>query len=292
MRTVEQVNLKNCIETVHKEARSANGNFYIYDVVYRPQRKYPFKIEEYGLCICLEGEAKGSIDLMSRHLRPSMVAINVPGQLLEQHFMSSDFRGVGIIMNREFVKELGLPYSFQLDRMLRELPLIELQQSQLEALLKYCSMVRKLLEREHPYQMEALHHLTCAFIYGICPYLYQISANRHSTHEEILLQRFLAEVKEHSHYQRKVLFYAERLNISLGHLFFVVKHVSGKSPGEWIDDYVTGEARALLKGTNLTIQQISQQLGFPTQSFFGKFFKRVTGLSPTEYRTCKKYIND
>lgn len=284
MKSIEQVNLKDRIEAVHKEARTVGGEFYIYDVVHSPQRDYPFKIDKYGCCICLEGEAKGCIDLMPCHLKPSMMAINVPEQLLEQHTMSNDFKGVGIIMSREFIKELGLPYNFQLDRMLRESPVIELLPSQLEAMLTYCSMVRRLLERERPYQMETLYHLTSAFFYGIGSYLYQISADRHSTHEEILMQRFLAEVREHSHSQRKLLFYADRLNISLGHLFSVVKRVSGKSPGEWIDDYVTEEARAMLKGTNLTIQQISYQLGFPSQSFFGKFFKRVTGLSPKEYR--------
>lgn len=162
--------------------------------------------------------------------------------------------------------------------------MLDLQPSQLEAMLTYCRMVRRLLERERPYQMETLHHLTCAFFYGIGAYLYQLSVSRHCSNEELLMQRFLAEVKEHSRRERKVLFYADRLCISVGHLSAVVKRVSGKSPGEWIDNYVTEEARAMLKGTSLTVQQISHELGFPSQSFFGKFFKRVTGLSPKEYR--------
>lgn len=198
--------------------------------------------------------------------------------------MSHDFKGIGIVMSQGFIKGLGFPYNFQLDRMLRESPVLELQPAQLEAMLTYCRMVNRLLETERPSQMETLHHLTCAFFYGIGSYLYQLSSSHHYSNEEILMQKFLAEVKEHHRKECKIQFYADRLNISLGHLFSVIKRVSGKSPGEWIDDYVTEEARALLKGTNLTIQQISQQLGFPSQSFFGKFFKRVTGLSPKEYR--------
>lgn len=97
-------------------------------------------------------------------------------------------------------------------------------------------------------------------------------------------QRFLGEVKKNYHKERKVQFYADRLNISLGHLFAVIKRVSGKSPGDWIDDYVVSEACALLKGSHLTILQISQELGFPSQSFFGKYFKRNKGVSPKEYR--------
>lgn len=54
--------------------------------------------------------------------------------------------------------------------------------------------------------------------------------------------------------------------------------------GEWIENYVTMEAKMLLKTTDLTIQQISAQLNFANQSFFGKYFKNQTGMSPTDYR--------
>ena len=43
------------------------------------------------------------------------------------------------------------------------------------------------------------------------------------------------------------------------------------------------EVKALLKSTNMTIQQISDELNFPSQSFFGKYFKLVVGMSPKEY---------
>lgn len=284
MKTIEYLNLRRNIEINHKEVRNVGDDFYIYTVSYRSPIGYPFKIDEYGCCICLEGEAKGCIDLIPCSLKPSMMAINVPGQLLEQHSISNNFRGIGITMSQSFIKGLGFPYNFQLDRMLRESPILKLQPSQLEAILTYCSMVNKLLEVKRLYQMETLHHLTCAFFYGIGTHLYQLSANRHYSNEELLMHKFLTEVKTNCRKERKVQFYADRLHISLGHLFSVVKRVSGKSPGEWIDDYITEEARALLKGTNLTIQQISYELGFPSQSFFGKFFKRVMGLSPTEYR--------
>lgn len=284
MKTIEYLNWRKNIEADHKKARSYGDDFYIYEVSYRSLTGYPFKIDDYGCCICIEGEAKGCIDLIPCHLQPSMMAINVPGQLLEQHTMSRDFKGVGITMSQGFIKGLGFPYNFQLDRMLRESPVLELQSAQLEAMLTYCSMVNRLLETERPYQMETLHHLTCAFFYGIGSYLYQLSSNHHYSNEEILMQKFLTEIKTNYRKERKIQFYADHLNISLGHLFSVIKRVSGKSPGEWIDDYVTKEACALLKGTNLTVQQISHQLGFPSQSFFGKFFKRVMGLSPKEYR--------
>ena len=64
----------------------------------------------------------------------------------------------------------------------------------------------------------------------------------------------------------------------------MVKGLTGKSAGAWIDDYVILEAKALLKSTTLTILQVSEALNFANQSFFGKYFKQHTGVSPTQYR--------
>lgn len=282
--SIEYLSLRTAISKSGMETAEVGDDFMVYNFSSRPVPDYPFKITEYGCFICLNGESVGSFDLQPVHQTPSTMVINVPGQLLEQQSMSRDFRGTGITMSREFVKSLGLPYNFHLDRMLRDVPVFYLQPSQLEAMLTYMRMVRKLLETERPFQMETLRHLTCAFFYGIGSYLYQLSENKSYTNEEMLMQKFLSEIKVHYRNHRKVTFYADRLCLSVSYFSTVIKNVSGKTPGEWIDNYVAGEARALLKGSNLTVQQISHQLGFPSQSFFGKFFKRQVGLSPKEYR--------
>ncbi|MGM9687848.1 MAG: helix-turn-helix domain-containing protein [Alloprevotella sp.] len=79
-------------------------------------------------------------------------------------------------------------------------------------------------------------------------------------------------------------FYAARLNITAGYLSTVVRRVSGKSPARLIEELVAKEACAQLKSTSRTIQQISIDLGFPSQSFFGKYFRRAMGCSPLAYR--------
>ena len=284
MNIFEHINLIHILKESHKEAMALGDDFCICEVSQLPMMDVPFKIHEYSCFICLQGEADGHIDLTPFHLKAGSMIVNVPGQLLEQHNMTSDFKGTCVVMSSEFIKGLGLPYNFQLDRMLRESPVVVLQPKQLDALLIYGQMARKLLEEERPFQIETLHHLTCAFFYGIGGYLYQLSENRHYTNEEILMQNFLSAVKAHYRNERKVQFYADQLHISTGHIFAVIKHISGKTPGDWIDEYVVSEACALLKGSHLTIQQISQELGFPSQSFFGKYFKRIKGISPKGYR--------
>ncbi len=63
-----------------------------------------------------------------------------------------------------------------------------------------------------------------------------------------------------------------------------IKEATGRSASDWIDEYVATESKALLYSTTKTIQQIASELHFDSQSLFGKYFKRVTGISPREYR--------
>lgn len=68
------------------------------------------------------------------------------------------------------------------------------------------------------------------------------------------------------------------------HLSNVIKELTGKSAGEWIDSYVILEAKTLLKYSNMSVQEIAYYLNFPNQSFFGSYFKRNTGMSPSQYK--------
>jgi AraC-like DNA-binding protein len=81
-----------------------------------------------------------------------------------------------------------------------------------------------------------------------------------------------------------VKFYADILCITPRYFSKIVKENSGKSPNEWIDEYIMQEAKALLKSGNFTVQQVSDELNFPSQSFFGKYFKRHTGVMPSKYK--------
>jgi AraC-like DNA-binding protein len=102
--------------------------------------------------------------------------------------------------------------------------------------------------------------------------------------QDILVEKFLAIVMENYRKHRMIEFYSEKLFLTPKHLSRVIKERSGKSSCEWIEDHIMLEAMALLKSTDKTIQQISDELNFPSQSFFGKYFKRRAGIAPKEHR--------
>ena len=86
---------------------------------------------------------------------------------------------------------------------------------------------------------------------------------------------------------RSVGFYAGQLNLTPKYLTTIIRKTSGRTAVQWIDDYVVLEAKNLLKYSTMSIQEISYYLNFPNQSFFGKYFKNHTGMTPTAYRLGK-----
>jgi YesN/AraC family two-component response regulator len=102
--------------------------------------------------------------------------------------------------------------------------------------------------------------------------------------KEAITARFIELLNIYFKTQRQLSFYADKLNITPPYLSQVIKEVSGKTAGEMIDEVVVIEAKRLLKDPQYNITEVSDQLNFTSASFFGKFFKKHTGKSPSKYR--------
>ena len=110
-------------------------------------------------------------------------------------------------------------------------------------------------------------------------------------HKEDIFKQFLKLVETHHYKERDISFYAEKLCLTPKYLSSIIRDVSGELAGNWIDNYVIIEAKALLISSNLTIQEICYKLNFSTPSSFTRFFKRITGMSPRKFRTLKVFPN-
>lgn len=107
------------------------------------------------------------------------------------------------------------------------------------------------------------------------------------TRQQEYFERFVKQVALFFREQRSVKFYADSLYITPKYLSTVIKEISGRSAAEWINEFVIQEAKMLLSYSTKSIQEITYDLNFSTQSFFGKYFKRHTGVSPSEFRATK-----
>lgn len=249
------------------------------------QYNYPIKTDLTICCICLRGEIVGKIDLLEYRVAAPGMAISTPGQILEPGRYSDDFHGILVYMTRKFTENFNLLLGHSLIINLRNRPYVSLSEKELLSLITYCDMVRNTIRAsDNPYRLQTIIHLTAAYFYGIGYFLHKALLDKELTKSEATAERFLKKVRDCFKKERSVEYYAAQLHLSSNYLSHVVKEVTGKTAGQWIDDFVTLEAKALLKSTDMTVQQIADELNFPSQSFFGKYFKRVVGVPPKQYR--------
>ena len=103
-------------------------------------------------------------------------------------------------------------------------------------------------------------------------------------HKEEIFQRFLSLLFKYYKKERTIRFYAGKLCLTPSHLTKIIKEASKKSVSNWIDEIVMMSAKAMLKSSDMTVSQISDELNFANSSFFGTYFKKRTGISPLQYR--------
>lgn len=102
--------------------------------------------------------------------------------------------------------------------------------------------------------------------------------------KKMLFIQFMKLLPIHIKKEHIVSFYASELCITPQYLNRIVKINSGRTVYDWISVTLVGEISRLLENKEDSIQQIADSLNFPDQATLTKFFKRQTGMSPTEYR--------
>lgn len=105
-----------------------------------------------------------------------------------------------------------------------------------------------------------------------------------NSHKENIALRFAMLVYEHYKKHKEMAFYADKLCITPQYLTRTIQEVNGQSARELLADYIVLEIKTLLRNANLEIKDIVSQTGFSNQSSLSRFFRRYTGMSPTEYR--------
>ena len=109
--------------------------------------------------------------------------------------------------------------------------------------------------------------------------------------KEQLAYNFFLLILEHYKVEKEVVFYAEKLHITPKYLSAVIKEVSGRSAKDWITEYLVLEIKSLLRNSSMNIQEITLKTNFSNQASLGRFFRKHTGMSPSEYRNLDKEEN-
>ena len=105
-----------------------------------------------------------------------------------------------------------------------------------------------------------------------------------ASRQESVTYRFILSLHDKFHRERSVSFYASEAKLSAGHFTTIVRNATGRTPSQWIAAVTTAYAKMLLESSDKSVKEIAQELNFPEQFTFRKYFKQHSGFSPKEYR--------
>lgn len=100
-----------------------------------------------------------------------------------------------------------------------------------------------------------------------------------------LFNRFMMLLEKDYKISRDVNYYAEKMNISSKYLTNIVSQVTGHTPKTIIDQYVILQLKMHLKRTTQSIKEMAWEFHFADVSFFCRYFKKHTGLTPQQIRS-------
>lgn len=251
--------------------------------------RYPIRVDALCILFVRSGEAHIGIDLVDYTLRRDDLIVIQPKSFLHTFSCTTDFTAYIMACSHNILEQIRprLADVLPLFLHLRTEPMTHLSAEESASICEYYAFLRRRLALgPTPHQQQKIISLLQSALYELLD-IYtlggRLQAYGRSRKEEIMT-RFIMAVSDNFRTERSLGFYAEELGMSSKHLSAVVKQISGRTAGEWIENYVIMEAKVLLTTTDLPIQEIACRLNFANQSFFGKYFKNLTGVSPTHFR--------
>ena len=257
--------------------------------------RFPSRLNALIIGVGTEGETSLTSNLQEFRLKKDSLFIFSPKHILQVQ-SNNRFKAHLIVIAPDFLKRINIDTKRMMPLFLQfgSLPCMELTHAESQSLRSFISMVEQELKgSETDFSSEIIGGLIAATIYKVGDILThyltehpEVDSPIHNRAEEYFRQ-FTELLGEHYKHERSVGFYARQLCITHKYLTTLIKRISGKSVSEWIDNYVILEAKTLLKYSNMSVQEIAYYLNFPNQSFFGSYFKRNAGMSPSQYKAKK-----
>lgn len=249
---------------------------------------HPVRLKATTVLVCLNGEIDCSVNLGRFKVKGNQLLINFASDIIQIH-NARDISGYAIMVSEEYMQQLQLDFKLRAQKYigLRNNGPISVPFEELSYLKPYSTLIRKNIEDDNP---EAIKGLAMALAHTILHLAgrYHTTdiapAQGSSTRAQQIFDKFMTLLQVYHTKERSLQFYADKMYLTPKYFAGVIKSYSGRSVLDWINEYVILEARMMLRYTPMSVQEIAYALNFPSQSAFGKYFKKQTGVGPKKYR--------
>lgn len=254
------------------------------------ETEVPYIVDDNRFGVLLSGEADVTVNLIDYKLTPGTIAYVGKGSTAVLHGSRGEVMLKGLVMHDDFMNLAlhgRMPASFSgkdLNFYLKASP------SEQKTVEDFIQLLWRVVHGEDgDYCMETIYGIVEAlmYYYDFLRRKSTMSSGNPRSREREIFEKFIMLVNANCDRQRQLSFYADQLCLSERYLGTLVGRASGQPAKYWIDRAVVTKAKVMLRHSDLQVTQISDRLNFTNDSFFCKYFRRLTGMSPKDYRELK-----
>ena len=245
----------------------------------------PFVINDYRMGIIVQGEGLININLVERQLNKGMIVFLSPSTIINPVHFSEDYEVMGMALFPDFMmpfSSVQTPIVFKGQVRDFAIPVSDIDFQIAQRLLNTIWFLVNQPDYQRPVVSSLVaalaHHYSAAYTIS----MEQRKANR--SQEQTIFDRFIQLVNQHCVNHHHIAYYADRICLTERYLNSIVRHTSGVTAKEWIDRALIMRVKVELIHTDKPIAQIAEDMNFPNSSFFCKYFKRIVGVTPKDYR--------
>ena len=245
-----------------------------------------FKSEMTLIINCMKGSVKLSINTVDMTLHEKEVMFIIREQFYRVISVSEDFESTFLLISARYMNWIDLKRIIIFQNNSGK----AIQATSHGSFEKFLSLCKNIIIFDNnPEKKEVILLLIKAYIIGMSHFGRVLGEDFENNASSKRVQQFMDILRTKRPLHRSPGYYAELLNISEKHLYFASMKTTGFSAKHWIDQITMIEAKSKLANEKYKLSVIAEELGFNSQTVFGRFFKQKTGLSPREYRKQNSY---
>ena len=250
----------------------------------------PLRFRNLVLVFCDAGELSFELNYTSYTLKENGFLIITPLDIVTFEKSSADYSSIVLVLPSESFSPILKDINLLNFKYIKQSPVIYLQSEYLALYKQILSTLWQLKELVGEDEFDKIASLQISSLSVVQQdYYNKYIAKNDNSYEYIprkkeLFRTFINKLVEAHTVSREVLFYANELGVSSGYLNEVCNEVSGHSAKAIIDSAVTARLKYELSYTTKNIQELADDFNFPSQSYFTRYYKRMTGLTPSEFR--------
>ena len=238
-----------------------HGDHTVFTLLMR--QKPPFFIKDHRLGIIVSGEAVINFNLQDRHLKAGTLVYIGPGTItFAQEQMLSAFNG----QERDFQ--------------------LSVSKDDINTAHQIMDTIWHIVHADDNYHRPTITALVAALMHHY-DHLFHLQYDQQASsrsREQTIFNRFIQLVTQHCAEHHQISYYAQRMCLTERYLSTIIRQASGSTAKDWIDRALINRIKVELRHTDKSAAQIAEEMHFANPSFFSKYFRRLTGMTPKEYK--------